>query len=311
MIYRDDDINLVTNVDEFAAFHAAFVEARIPHTLGMTCHMMGENHAVNNYIKGSRLFDIQVHGWTHRDYSKCSEDETYRDLMQCVEFIQWKFGQTPRYFYPPWNIEGQEPRRAAARAGLIFDNHRVEARDYLRGAAGSTVNLHYWQDRDIIRDILGIELSKSSVYRKAFHEIMWEFEGRWVSPGGRVLFVGKTHVHDYDRYVPKCQFTTLDIDPGVRPDVVGDIHNPPPLEPFDAVILFGVYELLNDPQAAIRACERLTKPGGTLLIGSPTAPGPRWTGPSYSEDPDRLSEFKLQFSRRIEPDYSIGIFRNG
>ena len=160
-VFRDDDINFVTSVSELAAFHAPFEIRNLFHTIAIECDLMDRNHAVNNWIKShlSEL-DIQVHGWTHRDYSKCTEQEVRDDLLRCREFIRWKFGVLPTRWYPPWNIDTQEARHGANGAGLIFDNERIEARDFLAGKREehgkriNTVQLHYWQDLDIIEKIL-------------------------------------------------------------------------------------------------------------------------------------------------------------
>lgn len=309
MIYRDDDISYLTNKDEFAAFHDIFVRHLIPHTLAMECDQMDRNHAVNNYIKSGRIFDIQVHGWTHRDYGRCSEDETYNDLMRCIEFITWKFGRRPKFFYPPWNIDSQPARRAAARAGLLFRNNRVEARDYLAGGIESTVNLHYWQDLDILDAILTKETSQYSPARREFHRLMWNLEPACLPQGGRVLFVGKTHVYDYDRYLPACEFSTLDIDPQVHPTYTGDIHSPPSMGgQFDVVIMFGVYELLSNPSLAIAQAEALVKDGGYLIVGAPLQPVPY--GPQfYAGDPDHLSSLDVCAVRWIDNRYAIGTYK--
>lgn len=316
MIYRDDDVGFLTNRDELERFHAAFEKFRFPHTVGLLCAQMEENHAVNNFIKGRRIFDLQVHGWTHRDYAQCSEEETFEDLMRCKEFMRWKFGVTPRYFYPPWNVDSQAARRAAARAGLRFDNRRVEANDYLArgtlGAADETVNLHYWQDLDKIEQILEREWNALSAARRQFHAVLWELEGRWMRVGGRCLMVGKTHTFQYERWMPRSTFETVDIDAHTQPTYVGDIQAGWIVgEPYDAVLLFGVYEQLSDPRAAITNCERMVRDGGTLVIGAARAPRSSG-GTFYAGALEGLSEFRLvEEYDGLGGDYGIGVFRKG
>lgn len=309
MNYRDDDVNYLTNVDEFSAFHAYFVAHRIPHTLAIECDQLDRNHALCNWIKSNRIFDVQIHGWTHKDYSKCSEEETYQDLVRCKEFIAWKFGRQAKYFYPPWNIDGQEPRRAAARAGLVFDNHRVEARDYLAGGHGRTVNLHYWQDLSIIDGILRRETESNSLPRKEFNSLVWDL-GTVLPPRPRVLMTGKTHVFDYERYFPDGEFVTIDNNPAVGPTVVGDIESPPALGEFDAVLFFGIYELLSRPLDAIRKFEAFVKPGGLLVVGAPLAER-SWGKMVYAGPLEGLSQLALDvnLSRVCADDYLIGTFR--
>jgi len=193
---------------------------------------------------------------------------------------------------------------------LEFDNNRIEARDYLRGGSGQTVNLHYWQDYEIIDAILERETSQLSEPRKAFnHNVMWEL-GNWIPPKSRVLFVGKTHVFEYNLYLPNCKFETLDIDPNVKPYIVGDITKPQDIGQFDAVVFFGVYEVVSDPPKAIKNCELLVKPDGLLIVGAPLAEH-RWGNGVYRGGGlKELSalELDVEKSQSIK-DYLIGVYR--
>jgi len=64
-------------------------------------------------------------------------------------------------------------------------------------------------------------------------------------------------------------------------------------ESLDVVMLISVLEHLSDPRFALRACARLLRSGGVLLINVPT-----WFGKSFLE----FSAFRLGLSPRVEMD---------
>jgi SAM-dependent methyltransferase len=62
---------------------------------------------------------------------------------------------------------------------------------------------------------------------------------------------------------------------------------------FDVVLLISVLEHLSEPQAALGAVQRLLRPGGVLLVNTPT-----WRGKSFLE----FSAFRLGLSPKVEMD---------
>jgi len=64
--------------------------------------------------------------------------------------------------------------------------------------------------------------------------------------------------------------TSLDIDPGRGPDVVGDIAEFDPGDArFDAVVMCEVLEHVREPRQAIEKVHRLLRPGGVLILSTP------------------------------------------
>jgi SAM-dependent methyltransferase len=63
----------------------------------------------------------------------------------------------------------------------------------------------------------------------------------------------------------------LDIDPGVKPDIVADIQKGIcfPDDHFDTVLMFDVLEHLEDPFQALEEVKRVIKRGGTLYLTVP------------------------------------------
>ncbi len=66
-----------------------------------------------------------------------------------------------------------------------------------------------------------------------------------------------------------------------------------PAQTFDAVCLISVLEHVSDPDALLKGCRRILKPGGILLLNVPT-----WRGKTFLE----FSAFRLGLSPRQEMD---------
>jgi SAM-dependent methyltransferase len=69
-----------------------------------------------------------------------------------------------------------------------------------------------------------------------------------------------------------CDYTGLDREgPYARPDVIGSVEQLPfDNQTFDHVLSTQVLEHVRDPLSALRECERVLKPGGTIVF---TVPG--------------------------------------
>lgn len=66
------------------------------------------------------------------------------------------------------------------------------------------------------------------------------------------------------------KYISLDINPEVKPDIVGDIHKIPAADNyFDAVICHSVLEHAANPFVAVNEIYRILKPGGPALIYLP------------------------------------------
>lgn len=84
------------------------------------------------------------------------------------------------------------------------------------------------------------------------------------------LDVGVRPYADYRRAFDPGNYVSLDRDPAVAPDVVGDICAAPFEDAsFDQVLLNGVLESLADPHRAIAEVVRVLRPAGVLLLGAP------------------------------------------
>lgn len=87
--------------------------------------------------------------------------------------------------------------------------------------------------------------------------------------GGNILFVGKHPSWDYSTFFTTrgCNYQTLDINPGLKPDIVADIQSTGlPDKSYDGILVVGMYELIKDWDKAINEIYRLLKGNGWALI---------------------------------------------
>ena len=93
--------------------------------------------------------------------------------------------------------------------------------------------------------------------------------------GDEVLYIGTDSSWDYKTFFwnpgKQCPFTTIDSNPGLKCDIVGNIEEMPHVESgrFSAVIMIGIYEFLNHPDKAFEEIKRVLKPNGILFVAFP------------------------------------------
>jgi SAM-dependent methyltransferase len=84
----------------------------------------------------------------------------------------------------------------------------------------------------------------------------------------KVIDIGKSLAWDYSRLW--SSYTSLDIDPTVGPDILGDITSsiPSSLEhSFDVALCNGVYEYVSQPDSIFARVYDLLRSGGIALFG--------------------------------------------
>lgn len=116
---------------------------------------------------------------------------------------------------------------------------------------------------------------------------------QWVRENaiGNILDVGKSTFWDYG-------FSTIDINPILKPTFVGNIEKTAFLdEMFDLVLCNGMYEFINNPQKMINEVLRITKKGGKVIFG--------FVGKSYKpyKKPWKFYEGKEIFPKHIKKDF--------
>ena len=70
LIFRDDDISVYTDFILFKQVHEIFKQHKVNHRIAILAKDLWENKELFWYICSEPYLDVQLHGWTHRDYSK-------------------------------------------------------------------------------------------------------------------------------------------------------------------------------------------------------------------------------------------------
>ncbi len=107
----------------------------------------------------------------------------------------------------------------------------------------------------------------------ATHENIWPWLGVNASKTGlKVLEIGSRSVVSdsiWKKYIPNCEYTGFDVSDGKNVDVVGDIHRLSdyfPVNHFDFIISFAVFEHLAMPWIAAEEINKVLKIGGHIVI---------------------------------------------
>lgn len=125
-LWRDDDVNYLTDAFRFRELHERFVQRGQIHTAAVLMKDLWENHALFYYLVTAPNLDIGLHGWTHKDYSKLSYEECYEDIKRSLDYwgenTQRMVGKTKPIgvFFAPWNKESKEIKKACEDLDLKF-----------------------------------------------------------------------------------------------------------------------------------------------------------------------------------------------
>jgi hypothetical protein len=149
MIYRDDDVNVYTNVYLFKELHKQFIAMSQVHTVAVVMKDLWENHALFWYLATAPLLRVGLHGWEHKDYSILSYNECYNDLRKALSY--WETNSTRMIgsckkidtFFAPWNRDSENIRNACSDLGLKFCNIR---KGYWEGE--KIKSFHWWNTID-------------------------------------------------------------------------------------------------------------------------------------------------------------------
>lgn len=154
MIFRDDDISWLTNVNEFAKVHEFFNEYKQIHTIALLTKDIEKNPELINYINSQSNIDVQIHGYEHLDFNFTSERETEFQLAKSIEIIQRFFGKKPTTFFPPFNSINTSTISIGVELGLTVSIDKVGCIYYIKHNSNivqNVINFHY---HDYIESIL-------------------------------------------------------------------------------------------------------------------------------------------------------------
>ena len=86
MQYRDDDINVYTCVEDFRRIHRVFQKHNRVHTVACEMRDLWENKALFWMLLTDPLIDVELHGWTHADYSKMPLEDIVCDFRKAIKY---------------------------------------------------------------------------------------------------------------------------------------------------------------------------------------------------------------------------------
>jgi len=154
-LFRDDDINVRTDLTFFMKVHREFIKQRKIHTCAVLFKDLADNYELFHYLVTAPYLSVELHGWEHKDYSTRSKDNIKSDFMKAISY--WKENVTRRYssewlknplkkittFYPPWNKVNDDIKKVCKELGLKLDNRK----------GGSVLNFHYWSEQYPLKQI--------------------------------------------------------------------------------------------------------------------------------------------------------------
>lgn len=144
MIFRDDDIDQNTSVEQLHRIHTLFQQHGVTHTIAVICKDLINNKELVRYLNNTPGYDIQVHCWDHVDLTQL--DCLPKHLKMCVKMFNSCGFKRPKMLYPPWNKADARVVMTAAVFGLNVSNDKMSLSGYLKGHIKDVINFHYWAE---------------------------------------------------------------------------------------------------------------------------------------------------------------------
>lgn len=153
MIFRDDDVSYLTNLEDFKKVHEIFNEYNQIHTIALLTKDIDKNLELIDYIKSQKNIDVQIHGYDHIDFVFATDEEIAKQLQISFNIITNRF-KCPSVFYPPFNSCDKRVIEIARKCGLETSYEKTSCIYYLKhngNVIQDTLNFHY---HDYIESIL-------------------------------------------------------------------------------------------------------------------------------------------------------------
>jgi peptidoglycan/xylan/chitin deacetylase (PgdA/CDA1 family) len=150
MIFRDDDINYKTNLEQFKRTQDLFNKYQVTHTIALIAKDMDRNPALVKYILENDI-SVQLHCWTHIRMRDFSEEELSKDIGNGVLLINLLFHKRPTILFPPWNEANDTLKKVCNDYGLKLSYEKISLDQYIRvkgDVAEDTINFHFWDKGD-------------------------------------------------------------------------------------------------------------------------------------------------------------------
>ncbi|HVX02563.1 MAG TPA: polysaccharide deacetylase family protein, partial [Nitrososphaera sp.] len=121
VILRVDDIQDYWINSVQTAVMDQFINRNVNATLGVVMNFVGNDPLVVNKVRAgvsSNLFELDLHGWNHVDYSTLSFQDQKNTLQMANQKIQDLWGRKSNIFIPPYNSYNLDTLNATSQLGI-------------------------------------------------------------------------------------------------------------------------------------------------------------------------------------------------
>lgn len=159
VVFRDDDIGfahtahkgeIVMDYDfitkKFIDIDQLFIKYGVKHTIAVIAKDIDKATELVEYIKDHPHIDVQLHCWTHDDFTELTQTEIFDQLKKGKQILKEAFGKDVKIFYPPYNKVNDLVVRTAETLGLKTSFLKMSLQNYLNGYTNDVINFHYWAD---------------------------------------------------------------------------------------------------------------------------------------------------------------------
>jgi peptidoglycan/xylan/chitin deacetylase (PgdA/CDA1 family) len=121
VVFRIDDIQDYWIEQAQLAIMDLFLSKNQSLSLGLIMNIVGNDSKIINklregYQKG--LFELDLHGWNHVDYTKLNEQKQRDTLQMANEKMRYLFGKASRIFIPPLDPFNNDTLKAMRQDGI-------------------------------------------------------------------------------------------------------------------------------------------------------------------------------------------------
>lgn len=150
MIFRDDDINYKTNLEQFKKTQDLFNKYQVQHTIALIAKDIDRNPQLVEYILQNDIV-VQLHCWTHIRMKDCTIRQLREDIERGSKIIELVFKKRPTILYPPWNETSDTIEKICNDYRLKVSVEKLSLDQYIRvkgDVAEDTINFHFWDKGD-------------------------------------------------------------------------------------------------------------------------------------------------------------------
>ncbi len=150
-IWRDDDIQVSTDLKQFILVDEIFKKHKVNHTIAVIAKDIEIHQGLVKYIKKNPHIDVQLHCWEHIRYSDM--DLFKKHLKFGRDSLEEIFEKPVNIWYPPWNETTEDMNKVAKSLGLNPYPQHTTLMEYLKDNGNSrfdTVIFHYWFTGDVV-----------------------------------------------------------------------------------------------------------------------------------------------------------------